>query len=118
MTGQEGNTSPLNAFLAALATLLMTAGGLILRKLNKTPRPKDLTGDDYARMRQELEEHFRRDLRPIREALDSLSRQLASDSSSTRGDIQEIRGELGQLSMRVSRQGGVLKGLEDRLNAN
>ncbi len=118
-TGQEGgNNNVLNAFLAGLATFLMGIGAWILNKLNKTPRPRDLTNVEYLRIRRELEVQFRQDMKPLYEALDALTKSLMSESTSLRGDMQELRGEMGQLSQRVSRQGGVLRGLEDRFNAD
>lgn len=132
----DGNV--VHAVLGSLAALLMAAGAWILRKTGKAPRPKSVSEREYEFLKTEMEEKFKRDLQPIKDSLDRLSsafivnnaavqqnadqmerlsRAHSSEASSLRGDMQEMRGELGQLILRVARQGGVLRGLEERFNA-
>lgn len=88
--------------LAAGAFLLIMLGNWALHKAGKEPRPKaDLEGNNA----------LRRDLQLLKEAVEQISRDLLSEMSS-------VRGELNQLDQRVARQGGVLRGLEKRFNAS
>jgi len=118
--------------LAALATFLMAAGAWMLRKMNKTPNvpPGSLAVNTDAELRRDLNEKLRRELQPYRDTIDQLSDALTASADKfdkaarlhnseigfLRSDLQEIRGEMNQLSLRVGRQGGVLRGLEDRFN--
>jgi hypothetical protein len=115
--------------LAALATFLMAAGAWMLRKMNKTPNVPSGSRID-AELRRDLNEKLRRELQPYRDTIDQLSDALTASADKfdkaarlhnseigfLRSDLQEIRGEMNQLSLRVGRQGGVLRGLEDRFN--
>lgn len=121
-----GTDNTMSRFLTGGALLLMSAGGLILKKLNKTPRPKDLTAGDYLRLRKDLEGmlderlktqldlKFRENLAPLIQQMDDLSVALSSGVSRSRRDMNQLRGEFEQLNERVGTIGGVLDGFSER----